>query len=101
GCTIIDQRTFRSAAHAPGQVEQREATLPPLPLITVRFDAPLDNDAIAGAVELAMARKPGVVFDVIAPIPTAAARPAQEEALLQGRADTEQVATAIAAAGAA
>jgi len=67
----------------------------------VRFDAPLDREAIAGAVELAMARKPGVVFDVIAPIPSTAVRAAQDAAVNQGRADTEQVATALAAAGAA
>ena len=77
------------------------ATLPALPLITIRFaEAELDRAALAGAVELALARKPGAVFDVIAPIPAEAPRDAQDAALRQGRAETERVANALAAAGA-
>ncbi len=76
------------------------AALPALPLITVRFDAPLDTDAIAGAVQLAIARRPGAMFDVVAPIPTGASRAVQDAAVRQAQADAEQVATAMAAAGA-
>ncbi len=80
---------------------EASAPLPALPLITVRFDAPLDTDAIAGAVQLAMARRPGATFEVVAPIPTNAPRAAQEAAVRQAQADSERVATAMAAAGAA
>ncbi len=93
----MDQRTFsRAASLAPAEA----ANLPALPLITVRFDAPLDSDAIAGAVQLAMSRRPGAIFEVVAPVPSGAPRAAQEAAVRQGQADAEQVATAMAAAGA-
>lgn len=75
--------------------------LPALPVLIIRFDQPMDPKAIADAVELAMARKPGAVFDVVAPIPAGASPAAQAEVVRQGREDTERVATAIAAAGAA
>ena len=101
GCTLIDQRTFRSAPSTPGAAELARASLPALPLLTIRFaDPELDRAAIATAVDLALARKPAAIFDVIAPIPTNAPRETQDEAVRQGRADTERVANALAAAGA-
>ena len=100
GCTIVDQRTFARWAPA-GPVEPARAGLPALPVITIRFDQALDQKAIAEAVELAMARKPSTVFDVVAPVPAGESAAAQAEAVRQGREDTERVATAIAAAGAA
>ncbi len=101
GCTLVDQRSFRAEAPAPGQAELARTALPALPLITVRFDAPVDQAAIAGAVDLALARRPDAIFDVIAAIPGTASRAQQEAAMAQGRLDAEQVATALAQAGAA
>jgi hypothetical protein len=100
GCAIIDRRTFRTAP-APTAADVARAGLPALPLIVVRFGEPLDQAAIQGAVDLARARNPGAVFDVITPVPVLAPREAQAEALRQGRADAELVADALAAAGAA
>lgn len=72
-----------------------------MPLLTIRFaDPELDRAAIATAVDLALARKPAAIFDVIAPIPANAPRETQDEAVRQGRADTERVANVLAAAGA-
>ena len=101
GCTIIDQRSFRPPPAAPGAAEIARAKLPPLPLITVRFDAAeLDRAAIGSAVDLAFARQPSAIFDVVAPVPGGATREAQAAAIRQGRADSEIVANALAAAGA-
>ena len=100
GCTLVDQRTFRSPEAQAGADEVARARLPALPLIVVRFDAPIDQSAIAQAVELAQARRPEAVFDVIAPIPATASRAAQEAAMAQGRTDAERVASALAEAGA-
>ena len=100
GCTLVDQRTFRSAGAQAGADELARASLPALPLIVVRFDAPIDQAAITQAVELAQARREAAVFDVIAPIPASASREAQAAAMAQGRADAERVASALAEAGA-
>ncbi len=100
GCTLVDQRSFRSAEAQAGADEMARAVLPALPLIVVRFDAPIDQAAIAQAVELAQARRAGAVFEVIVPIAAGAARAVQEAALAQGRADAELVASALAGAGA-
>jgi hypothetical protein len=70
-----------------------------LPLITVRFDAPIDQAAIATAVDLARTRRPDATVDVIAPIPATASQAEQAAALAQGRTDAERVATALAEAG--
>ena len=99
GCTIIDQRTFRADSSQPGPTELARAALPALPLITVRFDTPIDQPAIASAVDLARARRPDATFDVIAPIPAATTQSQQAAALAQGRQDAETVATALAEAG--
>ncbi len=98
---MIDQRTFRSAPATPGAAELARVNLPALPLLTIRFAEPeLDGAAIARAVDLALARKPAAIFDVIAPIPAEAPRDIQDAAVRLGRADTERVANALAAAGA-
>jgi hypothetical protein len=99
GCTLIDQRTFRSAA-SPGPADTATPA-PALPLLTVHVGTESDTDAIPGAVQLAMARNPGTVFEVVAPIPISVPRATQEAAVRQAQGDAEQVATAIAAAGAA
>ena len=59
GCTLVDQRSFRSTEAQAGADEMARAVLPALPLIVVRFDAPIDQAAIAQAVELAQARREG------------------------------------------
>ncbi len=102
-CTIIDQRTFAPPTTGPQQAElERLRSLPALPLMTVRFTGgELDRAAIRGAVELARARRADARFEVITPIDMAGSREAQAEALRQGRADAEVVATALAEAGAA
>ncbi len=60
---------------------------------------PIDQPAIASAVDLARARRPDATFDVIAPIPATATQSQQAAALAQGRQDAETVATALAGAG--
>ncbi|MCX7384748.1 MAG: hypothetical protein NT133_25765, partial [Alphaproteobacteria bacterium] len=102
-CTIVDQRSFAAPPTAPQPADvSRLRQLPALPLITVRFaTAELDRAAIRTAVDLARARRPDARFEVVTPIDIAGSREAQAEALRQGRADAELVATALAEAGAA
>ena len=97
GCTLIDQRTFRAAAPAAGPGELARAGLPALPLITVRFDQPVDRAAIAEAADLARARRADATFDVIVPVPAGA----RGDALAQGQADASAVARALAESGVA
>jgi hypothetical protein len=76
---LIDQRTFWPP-HNPTSADIARANLPPEPLVIIRFDQP-DYDyrpALADAVQAAQARKPDVEFDVLTPIPTAAAQDVQE-----------------------
>jgi hypothetical protein len=97
---LIDQRTF-APAHAPGAADVARANLPKLPLAVIRFDN-LDADyrpALAEAVEAAQAHKANVEFDVLTPIPTAAAQEVQDRFARQGEADAQEVATALAADG--
>jgi hypothetical protein len=97
GCRLIDQRTFEPAPTAPEAAQLKRAPLPPLPLATIRFDQPdLDwQTPLQAAVLAAQSRKPDVAFDVIAPIPVAAANAAQDKAAAQGAEDARMVADAL------
>lgn len=105
GCELVDQRTVarwlgRTPA-APDAAALAEANLPPLPLVTVRFDQP-DVDytpVLSEAAEQAVTRKPDAVFEVITPVP-ATATPAEQDAFVrQGAEDARKVADALATAG--
>ena len=76
-------------------------TLPALPLVTIRFDQPGADytPLLVEAAEDAMQRKPGVVFDVVTPVPTAIPREQQDEFVRRGADDARTVATVLATAG--
>jgi hypothetical protein len=96
GCTLIDQRTFRAVPASPGAEELAHATLPPLPLLVVRFGLiEIDQAAIAQAVDLARARRADPLFDVVVPV----AADVSAAAVRQAQDDAERVATALVAAG--
>lgn len=102
GCTLIDRRTFSGGNRvAPQSAQMAQAGLPPLPLVTIRFGQgePDFGSMLSDAVQAAQARKPDVVFDVVAPVPSAAGLDVQDRFMRQGQADAEEVATAIAYAG--
>jgi uncharacterized SAM-binding protein YcdF (DUF218 family) len=97
GCRLIDQRTFAHKPTAPEAAQLQRSPLPPLPLVTIRFEQP-DFDwrtPLAEAVLAAQSRKPEVVFDVVTPIPVSAPTPAQDQAATQGDADARMVADAL------
>ena len=105
GCELVDQRTVArwlgGRPQAPGPTELAEASLPPLPLVTIRFDEP-DPDygpALSQAAEDALARKPSAVFEVITPVPAAATQAEREALVQQGATDAGAVADALATAG--
>jgi hypothetical protein len=100
GCTLVDQRTFQRTP-APAADEIARASLPPLPLLVIRFDQ-VDTDygpALSAVVEAAQSHKPDTVFDVLTPIPTKASREVQDRYTAQGAADATDVANALAADG--
>jgi hypothetical protein len=105
GCELVDQRTVSrwlgGHATAPEAAALSDADLPPLPLVTVRFDEP-DADytqALSDAAEAALARKPDAVFEVVTPVPTAAPQAEQDRFVRVGGTDAGQVADALATAG--
>ena len=105
GCQLVDQRTvarwFGGRAAAPEQADIAAADLPALPLVIVRFDQP-DTDytqLLSQAAEAALARKATAVFDVVTPLPSAAARAVQDEFLRRGAEDARAVGEALATAG--
>lgn len=105
GCELVDQRTvarwFGGHPATPSQTDLADAKLPALPLVTVRFDQPgVDYaPALAAAAEDALQRKPGVVFDVVTPVPTALPRPEQDAFVRRGADDARTVAAVLATAG--
>ncbi len=105
GCTLVDQRTvsrwFGGRPAEPTQEDIAAANLPPLPLVTIRFDQP-DADytpVLTQAAEDALARKPTAVFDVVTPLPTGAPQAEQDEFVRRGANDARAVADALATAG--
>jgi hypothetical protein len=105
GCQLVDQRTvatwFGGRPVAPGTADLAAATLPPLPLVVVRYDqAGFDpRPELAKAAEKALARKPDALFEVVTPLPTAAPLAEQDRFAAQGAADARAVADALATAG--
>lgn len=98
GCTLIDQRTFDPQAGVAPVVVARPAPPPaasgPPALLTLRL--PGDHtSAIRQAVAAARARKPDVVFDVVAAVPADPAPTVEETAAGNAAA----VAQGITAAG--
>lgn len=98
GCTLVDQRTFNPAAGQAPVVAARLAPPPvepgPPPLLTLTLPGNHD-DAIRQAVAAARARKPDVVFEVVAAVPPDGV-PSIEEA---AAANADAVARSITAAG--
>ena len=84
------------------EADLAEASLPPLPLVTIRFDQP-DADYTRGAgrggAGGAGSRKPNAVFDVVTPVPTAAPRRRAGRHRAAGRRRRRAVADALATAG--
>jgi hypothetical protein len=97
---LIDQRTFWPP-HNPTSADVARANLPQQPLVIIRLDL-VDYDyrpTLADAVQAAEVHKPDVEFDVLTPIPTAAAQDVQERFARQGAADAQEVANALGADG--
>ena len=101
GCAIVDRGTFRSAAKAPPASQLARADLPPLPLLTIRFDI-ADQDvqpSVDQAVEAVNAIKPDAQYDVVALIPISAPEAVQNTAAHNGQEDTAAVVQALGTAG--
>ena len=98
GCTLVDQRTFQSAAVAPGAAEIARARAPALPLVTIRMDQDY-RAALAEAVQAAQQRKADVTFEIQALVPTQASPADQDRRIAEASLDAQAVATAIGAAG--
>ncbi len=102
GCTLIDQRTFERAGRAPDQASlARAGSLPPLPLLTIRFDNP-DIDiqpVVTQAAEAVLTRKADADYDVVTPIPTNATPAVQQTFATLGQQDSAAVVQALGYAG--
>lgn len=103
GCTLVDQRTFQTAAPAPGASEIERARAPSLPLVSIRMDQrDLDyRPALAEAVQAAQQRKADATFDVLAMVPMQATAGEQDRRVAVAAEDARAVATAMGAAGVA
>lgn len=126
GCTLVDQRTFQRRATQPGASETARVVAPDTPLLTIRMGVPALGEPtgasigaamdrainigedrggidfgppVAEAVRTAQARKPDVVFDIFAVVPTEASPAEQDRRVAQASADAGQIARAFAAAG--
>jgi hypothetical protein len=102
GCELVDQRTVaRWRGEAPTAPAEASRELPPLPLVTIRFDQS-DGDyaaALSDAAQAALARKGNAVFDIVTPVPTALPPAEQDVAALRGAADARAVADTLATQG--
>ncbi|MDE2199657.1 MAG: hypothetical protein KGJ41_11610 [Rhodospirillales bacterium] len=90
---MIDQQTFEGRPQAPTKVT---APLPASPLVTLRMDGQDFRPALAEALGPVLARSPAAAFEVLTPVPTAAAADVQQRAIRQGGIDAQSVATALA-----
>lgn len=101
GCALPDQRSFNRTSATPGGAEVARAALPARPLVTIRLPAETAQwrQAVLDAVAAARDRKPDVVFDVMAAVPTEAVEADRVAALRQGSADARLVATVLGEAG--
>jgi hypothetical protein len=104
GCHLIDQRDFdRNAGKPPPPPPAPAAEAgPPATLMTISFDQPHPayENALANDVQLALARKPNVLFTVETLVPVAGDPDAQAEAARSGAVAGRQVADSIVADGA-
>ncbi len=104
-CQLVDQRTvatwFGGQAQAPTKADLATARLPAMPIVVVRYDDPGANSGpeLAQAAEAALAHNPAAVFDVLAPLPSAAPVAEQNRFATQGAADTRAVADMLATDG--
>lgn len=103
GCRLVDQRTFQPAGQAPEAAQLTRPDLPALPLLAIRF--PADESAwrplIVEAVRSAQARKPGVVFQIVTPVPISASAETQSGYEKAGTAYATLVANAMLSEGVA
>jgi hypothetical protein len=105
GCQLVDQRTvgrwFGGRPEGPTQDQLAQANLPPLPLVTIRYEQP-DADVtevLSRAAEDALQARPKAVFEVVTPIPSTAPEGTQNAYIRQGAEDARAVAEALATAG--
>lgn len=98
---LVDRGTFRGPMLPPNADDIARSRLPPLPLVTIRFDQPDLNyaPALAAAIADAQAHRPDIAFDVLTPVPTTGTQALQDRYTSQGATDAQAVAEALAADG--
>ncbi len=103
GCKLVDQRTFVAHADAPPVVHvppgKTIAAVPPL--LAIRLPAGPDqwSGPLKVAVDLALSRKPDVLFTVESVVPAQGTASDQAARLARATADAQTVAAAIVADG--
>ncbi len=97
GCRMIDQRTFARAPVGPDAAAQNRPVLPKLPVARLRPDDPQSDwrATLDAAVQSAIAHNPDARFELLTPIPTAAARDVQDRFASAGAAAAGVVAAAL------
>jgi hypothetical protein len=101
GCTLVDQRTFRREAAAPGAQEVARAAAQGRQVASVRLGGADDawRRTVAEAVQAAEQRAPGGVFEVMALVPLQAGAAAQDRRVAEASQDARAVAEVLGAAG--
>jgi ABC-type glycerol-3-phosphate transport system substrate-binding protein len=105
GCHLVDQRDFDASAGRP-PVPLHVATPPPAQthaLVTIRYATPNPQyrEAVANAVQRALARKPDVLFTVTTLVPAQPGTDVQADQAALAAGSGREVAQAIVDAGAA
>ena len=103
-CHLIDQRSFNADAGKPPKLPEAHGQAAPGPgaLLTISYGAgePAYAQALAAAVQHALAVKPNVLFTVQTLVPLAGNADAQAAAMQEATASGREVAESIVADGA-
>lgn len=101
GCTLVDQRSFRSEGAAPGAQEMARAGATARQVVAVRLGDAAEawRRSVADAVQAAAQRAPGAEFDVMALVPLRAEPAEQDRRVAEASRDARAVAEVLGAAG--
>lgn len=101
GCTLVDQRSFRSEGAAPGAEEVARAAAAARQVVSVRMGDPAEawRRVVADAVQAAEQRTPGSMFEVMGLVPLQAPAAEQDRRVAEATRDARAVAEVLGAAG--
>jgi hypothetical protein len=95
GCKLVDQTTFGAKAQppAPDLLTEALAEGSRIPLVVIRYDGTpaVFDDALNNAAEMALDRKPDVIFNLVTVVPAKGSADDQSKAIEGGTSDLTDV----------